>query len=105
MEFTGNLVPIAFQCLLADHEDFLFLVVSRIGIPTQMFVRRSSARLDGGGADSFPDLQAMNGNLRIDLEPELHFLAADLEHLYFEQALEAASPSDHDRLLAFSRQH
>jgi hypothetical protein len=53
------------------------------------------------GADSFPHLQTMDGNVLIDLEAQSHLSALDLEHGDFKQMLEAIGASDHDCFLTF----
>src|SRR5271165_4655265 len=57
------------------------------------------------GADLFPHLPAMDRNGRIDLEAESHAAAPEFEYRDLEQALEAASPSDHNGFQSFSRKH
>jgi len=56
------------------------------------------------GADLLPDLPAMDGNGRIDLEAESHAAAPEFKYRDFEQALEAGSPTDHNGFQSFSRQ-
>src|SRR5689334_980787 len=54
--------------------------------------------------DSFPQLPAVDGNLFINLEAQLHLAAVDLQHRDFERALEAEGAPDHHGFPAFPRQ-
>src|SRR5438067_1776487 len=66
-----------------------------------------AARGAGGpvpGADPFPDLQAMDGDIVISLKAQSHLAVANLEHRYREQGLAAAGAADDHRFLAFPRQ-
>jgi hypothetical protein len=55
-------------------------------------------------ANPFPYLQSMHRNIGIDVETELHFVAFNLEHLDFQNAMKTIDPSDDDRLVDLSHQ-
>jgi hypothetical protein len=58
------------------------------------------------GADSFPDLRAMDGDLVVGFETKLDVAAADFEHGDREQGLQAAiAAADDDRLSTFSAEN
>jgi len=46
----------------------------------------------------------MDGHAWVDVKTQLHLATRDLEYDDFEQAIETTAPSDHNGLLAFSRQ-
>ena len=53
------------------------------------------------GLDSLPYLQAMDGNVFIDVEAESYNASTNLEHGDFEHALEARGASDDHGFFAF----
>jgi len=58
-----------------------------------------------GVAELLPNLQAMDGDGRIDLEPEADAIAGKFKDRDLEQLFEAGGPPDHDGFLFLPRQH